>query len=161
MPAQKISPFLWFDNQAEAAARFYVSVFKKAEIRAIATYPEGSPGPAGTVMTVDFELFGQRFTALNGGPLFTFNESISFVVHCQTQREVDTYWKKLLAGGGKASQCGWLKDKFGVSWQIVPEVLFKLTSGKDTARTQRVFAAMLRMVKLDIKGLEAAAKKKS
>jgi predicted 3-demethylubiquinone-9 3-methyltransferase (glyoxalase superfamily) len=160
MPAQKISPFLWFDHQAEAAARFYVSVFK-GKVKEIARYPEGAPGPAGTVMTVDFELFGQPFTALNGGPLFQFNESISFVVHCKTQREVDTYWKKLLSGGGKPSQCGWLKDKYGVSWQIVPEVLFKLCRGKDKARTQRVFSAMLQMVKLDIKGLEAAAKQKS
>lgn len=157
---QKITPFLWFDTQAEEAVRFYLSVFKKGKIREIARYPAGGPGPEGSVMTVDFELFGQQFTALNAGPLFEFNEAISFVVNCRTQREVDYYWSKLVAGGGRTGQCGWLKDRFGLSWQIVPTALGELMSGKDAAKAERVMRAMLRMRKLDIKTLKQAATNK-
>jgi len=161
---QKITPFLWFNDNAEAAVKFYTSIFKKSKIGTIAYYDKAgeniSGRPVGSVMTVDFEIEGQDFIALNGGPMFKFNESISFVVNCQTQKEVDYYWKKLTAGGGKEVQCGWLKDKFGVSWQIVPTVLNELMSTKDAAKSQRVVAAMLKMVKLDIKKLKAAAKGK-
>lgn len=156
---QKITPFLWFDDNAEEAVRFYVSVFKQGKIGRVSYYGEGAPMPAGTVMTVSFKLFGQDYTALNGGPVFKFNESISFVVKCETQRELDTYWKKLTSGGGKAVQCGWLKDKYGISWQIVPTVLFELVGGKDKARSSRVMQALMRMTKLDIKKLKAAATK--
>jgi predicted 3-demethylubiquinone-9 3-methyltransferase (glyoxalase superfamily) len=156
---QKITPFLWFDNNAEEAAKFYVSVFKKGKIRSVSRYSEGAPAPAGTVMTVEFDLFGQRFVALNGGPVFKFNEAISFVVSCKTQREVDYYWKKLSAGG-KEVQCGWLQDKYGVSWQIVPTVLMELMTSKDRAKAARVTQAMMKMVKLDIAGLKKAAAKK-
>jgi predicted 3-demethylubiquinone-9 3-methyltransferase (glyoxalase superfamily) len=151
----KITPFLWFDGQAEEAAKFYASVFKNSKIRAVARYPEGPPGPAGTVMTVDFELDGQEFTALNGGPIFKFNEAISFVVHCETQAEVDEFWSKLLEGGTE-SQCGWLKDKFGVSWQIVPTVLIEMLQDRDAGKAKRVMKAMLEMKKLDIGGLKRA-----
>lgn len=158
---QKISAFLWFDNNAEEAVKFYLSVFKKGKIRKIAYYPEGSPGPAGSVMTVEFELFGQQFTALNGGPLFKFNESVSLVVNCKTQREIDRYWEKLSSGGGEKSQCGWLKDKYGLSWQITPtgiDDLFDARKNGEGAR--RAMQAMLQMGKLDIAKLKAAAKKK-
>jgi predicted 3-demethylubiquinone-9 3-methyltransferase (glyoxalase superfamily) len=158
---QKITPFLWFKDNAEAAAKFYTSVFKKSKLGKIARYGKAGEKvagrPAGSVMTVEFEIEGQKFIALNGGPIFQFNESISFVVNCRTQAEVDYYWKKLTAGG-KAVQCGWLKDKFGISWQIVPTVLSELMSTKDAAKSERVMAAMLKMVKLDIKKLKAAAK---
>lgn len=161
---QKITPFLWFNDNAEAAAKFYTSIFKKSKLGTIARYEKAgekvSGRPAGSVMTVDFQIEGQDFIALNGGPLFKFNESISFVVNCMTQAEVDYYWKKLTAGGGKAGQCGWLKDKFGVSWQVVPTTLNELMSGKDAAKSQRVMEAMLKMVKLDIKKLKAAARGK-
>jgi len=161
---QKITPFLWFNDNAEEAAKFYTAIFKKSKIGTIARYDKAgekvSGQPAGSVMTVDFQIEGQDFIALNGGPLFKFNESISFVVNCKTQKEVDYYWKKLTAGGGKEVQCGWLKDKFGVSWQIVPLELNKLMSSKDAAKSQRVMTAMLKMVKLDIKKLKAAAKGK-
>lgn len=160
MPTQKITPFLWFDNNAEEAVRFYLSVFKQGKILQITRYPAGAPGEAGSVMTVDFKLFGQRYTALNGGPGFKFNESVSFVVHCKTQREVDTYWKKLIAGGGEASQCGWLKDKYGLSWQITPEVLLDLITSKDRAKVERVMKVMMTMGKLEIKPLKAAAAKR-
>jgi predicted 3-demethylubiquinone-9 3-methyltransferase (glyoxalase superfamily) len=160
---QKITPFLWFDNQAEAAVKFYTSIFKNSKIGKIARYDSAgekvSGRPAGSVMTVEFELDGQEFIALNGGPIFKFNESVSFVVNCRTQAEVDHYWNKLSAGGKKV-QCGWLKDKYGLSWQIVPTVLNELMSGKDAAKSQRVMEAMLKMVKLDIKKLKAAAKGK-
>jgi predicted 3-demethylubiquinone-9 3-methyltransferase (glyoxalase superfamily) len=158
LPMQKISPFLWFNDNAEQAAKFYVSVFKKGKITNVTRYTEGSPAPAGTVMTVEFKLFGEEFVALNGGPAFTFTEAVSFVVHCKTQREVDYYWTKLSSGGGQTSQCGWLKDKFGLSWQIVPTALLELFSGKDRARSTRVMQAMLQMTKLDIKRLKAAAR---
>lgn len=153
---QKITPFLWFNRDAEKAAKFYVSVFKKGKVGAISRYTEGGPAPAGSVMTVEFRLFGQDFVALNGGPVFKFNEAISFVVHCQTQREVDYYWKKLSAGG-REIECGWLRDKFGVSWQIVPTVLMDLLKGKDRAKAARVMQAMMQMVKIDIKKLQQAA----
>ncbi|MCX6950725.1 MAG: VOC family protein [Verrucomicrobia bacterium] len=155
---QKITPFLWFNDNAEEAVRFYLSIFKQGKLGRITRYGENAPGPAGSVMTVPFKLFGQDFVALNGGPVFQFNESISFVVNCTTQREVDTYWRKLAAGGGRTSQCGWLKDKFGVSWQIVPVRLIELVSSKDAAQAGRVMQAMLTMTKIDLKRLEKAAK---
>jgi len=154
---QKITTFLWFDNNAEEAANFYISVFKNSRILTTARYPEGSPAPKGTVMVVDFELDGQRFTALNGGPHFKFTEAISLLVHCKDQEEVDYYWEKLTADGGQESQCGWLKDKFGLSWQITPDALLKLWSEADPAKAQRVMQAMMTMKKLIIKDLEAAA----
>lgn len=158
---QKITPCLWFDTQAEEAANFYTSIFKNSKIGKITRY--GKEGyeihgrEAGTVMTVDFEIEGQKFTALNGGPVFKFNEAISFVVHCETQKEVDYYWEKLSAGGDeKAQQCGWLKDKYGVSWQIVPEVLSELVGDPNSERSQRAMKAMLQMKKIDIKTLKQA-----
>ncbi|HEX3627295.1 MAG TPA: VOC family protein [Verrucomicrobiae bacterium] len=157
---QKITPFLWFDGQAEQAAKFYISIFGKSKILKIARVTEQAAKqigkPEGSVLTVEFELEGQRFVALNGGPMFKFNEAVSFVVNCKTQAEVDKYWDKLSAGGEK-SECGWVKDKFGVSWQITPTILPELLSGKDTAKAGRVIQAMLQMSKLDIKALKAAA----
>ena len=155
---QKIIPFLWFDGGAEEAAKFYTRIFRNARIESVSRYPEGSPYPAGTVMTVVFRLAGQRFIALNGGPEFKFNESISFVVSCETQKEIDYFWKKLSAGGQEV-QCGWLKDKYGLSWQIVPTVLSELLAG-DVDKSQRVMQALLKMVKLDIKKLKEAAKRR-
>ena len=156
---QKITPFLWFDNQAEEAVTFYTSTFKNSKIDKIARYgKEGEKAtgrPAGSVMTVEFQLEGQKFVALNGGPRFKFTEAVSFVVNCKTQAEVDTFWKKLSAGG-KEVQCGWLKDKYGLSWQIVPTVLGELLSDKDAAKSRRVMEAMLKIVKLDIKTLKDA-----
>jgi predicted 3-demethylubiquinone-9 3-methyltransferase (glyoxalase superfamily) len=156
---QKITPFLWFDNQAEEAVKFYTSIFKNSRIGKIARYDKAGEKvagrPAGSVMTVEFQLEGQEFVALNGGPHFKFTEAISFVVNCKTQAEVDRFWRKLSAGGRK-QQCGWLKDKYGLSWQIVPTVLGELMSGKDAAKSQRVMEAMLKMVKLDIKKLKDA-----
>ena len=158
---QKITPFLWFDDRAEEAAKFYTSIFKKSRIGKVARYNEAAEKiagrPAGSVMTVEFRLEGQDFVALNGGPQFKFNESISFVINCQTQAEVDYYWKRLSAGG-KEVQCGWLTDKFGVSWQVVPTILGELLSGKDKAKGLRVMQAMLQMVKLDINQLKQAAR---
>lgn len=158
---QKITPCLWFDNQAEDAARFYTSVFRNSRIGRIARYGEAGHevhGMApGTVMTVEFELDGHSFTALNGGPVFKFNEAISFQIHCETREEVDFYWEKLIAGGDeKAQQCGWLKDKFGVSWQVVPTALGELLNGPDHAKSQRAMTAMLQMKKLDIEALRRA-----
>jgi len=153
---QKISPFLWFDDQAEEAANFYVSLFDDAAVTNVARYPEGSPGPAGQVMTVDFRLAGQEFTALNGGPEFTFTEAISFFVHCKDQEEVDRFWTQLTEGG-EESQCGWLKDRFGLSWQIVPDRLGELLGDPDPARSQAAMQAMLQMSKIEIKVLEDAA----
>jgi predicted 3-demethylubiquinone-9 3-methyltransferase (glyoxalase superfamily) len=152
---QKIAPFLWFDGQAEKAARYYVSIFKKSKIRAISRYGEAGPGPVGSVMCVDFELEGQKFIALNAGPEFKFNLAISFMVDCKDQREVDYFWKKLSAGGKKL-QCGWLTDKFGVPWQIVPRVLMEMLDDEDTEKSQRAMRAMMSMVKLDIKKLKKA-----
>jgi predicted 3-demethylubiquinone-9 3-methyltransferase (glyoxalase superfamily) len=154
---QKITPFLWFDNQAEEAANFYVALFKNSKIVNIARY--GEAGPAGTVMTVTFQLDGQEFVALNGGPRFKFTEAISFVVNCETQQEVDKFWGKLSEGGEK-SRCGWLKDKYGLSWQIVPTVLNELASDSDPAKSQRVMQAMLQMDKIDIKVLKQAYEQK-
>ncbi len=160
---QKITPFLWFDNQAEEAVQFYTSIFKNSRIGKITRYDEAGEKaagrPAGSVMTVEFELEGQEFVALNGGPHFRFTEAISFVVNCKTQAEVDKFWRKLSAGG-KEVQCGWLQDKYGLSWQIVPTVLGELLSSKDAAKSHRVMQAMLKMVKLDIKELKRAAKQK-
>lgn len=150
----RISPFLWFDNQAEEAANFYVSIFKNSRIKEISRYPEGSPGPAGSVMVVSFELDGREFQALNGGPLFKFTEAISLAVSCETQDEVDFYWQKLSAGGQEV-QCGWLKDRFGLSWQVVPTALGRLMT--DPEKSKRVMGAMLKMVKIDIAALERAA----
>ncbi|HWR15211.1 MAG TPA: VOC family protein [Terriglobales bacterium] len=153
----KISPFLWFNNEAEEAARFYTSIFKNSKITKISRYGDSAPMPKGTVMVVEFEMNGQTFMALNGGPVFKFNESVSFVVHCENQEEVDYYWEKLTQGG-KEVQCGWLKDKYGLSWQVVPTALGRLTSSGDAAQSSRVMAALMKMVKLDIAALEAAAK---
>ena len=158
---QKITPFLWFEDNAEEAVKFYTSIFKNSRIGKIARYDKAgekvSGRPAGSVMTVEFQLEGQEFVALNGGPHFKFTEAISFVVNCKTQAEVDRFWKKLSAGGKKV-QCGWLKDKYGLSWQIVPTILEELLRDQDAAKSQRVMEAMLKMVKLDIKKLKAAAK---
>jgi predicted 3-demethylubiquinone-9 3-methyltransferase (glyoxalase superfamily) len=150
-----ITPFLWFDSQAEEAARFYTSIFPRSRVTRIARYGEGAPRPAGSVMTVAFELDGQPFTALNGGPHFAFSEAISFVVHCTTQDEVDRYWDALSAGG-QPQQCGWLKDRFGLSWQVVPTALLDMLQADDAARVRRVTEAMLHMVKLDITVLQQA-----
>jgi predicted 3-demethylubiquinone-9 3-methyltransferase (glyoxalase superfamily) len=154
MPQPK--PFLWFDNQAEEAAKFYVSVFPNSKITNAVRYGPGSPGAEDTVMTVAFELDGQPFTALNGGPIFQFTEAVSFVIDCEDQAEVDHYWRKLGEEGGKLSQCGWLKDRFGVSWQVVPKALPSLLGGGDPEASRRAMAAMLKMQKLDIAALEAA-----
>jgi predicted 3-demethylubiquinone-9 3-methyltransferase (glyoxalase superfamily) len=153
----KIAPFLWFDTQAEEAAKFYVSVFKDSKMGNIARYGEGMPGRKGSVMTAAFEIEGQSFTALNGGPQFKFTEAVSFVVNCDTQKEIDYYWDKLTAGGGKEVECGWLKDKFGLCWQIVPAVLFDLIQQSDQKKTDRVMKAVMQMKKLDIVALERAA----
>lgn len=153
---QKITPFLWFDTQAEEAANFYVSIFKNAKVLGIARYGEAGPGPKGSVLTVQFELEGQKFTALNGGPQFKFTEAVSFVVNCTNQEEVDHFWEQLLEGG-KESQCGWLKDKYGMSWQIVPKALVELLQDKDPAKANRVMQAMMKMIKIDIETLKRAA----
>jgi len=152
---QKITTFLWFDNQAEEAVNLYTSLFNNSRILEIARYGEGAPLPAGTVMTVAFQLEGQEFMALNGGPVFKFTEAVSLFVKCETQAEVDRYWEALSAGG-EVQQCGWLKDRFGVSWQIVPTQLGKLLGDPDPAKANRVMQAMLKMVKLDIEALQAA-----
>ena len=153
---QKITPFLWFDDKAEEAMNFYVSIFKNSKVAGIARYPEGGPGPVGSVMTAEFELDGQKFVALNAGPHFKFTEAISFVVNCETQEEVDDFWEKLSEGGEK-SRCGWLKDKFGLSWQVVPTVLGELMKDKDREKSKRVMQAMLQMDKLDVATLKQAA----
>ena len=162
----KISPFLWFDDQAEEAADFYVSVFNArpgsagdSEILGVSRYGEAGPGKPGSAMTVSFRLEGQELTALNGGPHHSFTEAVSFLVNCETQEEVDALWTAL-SEGGEEGPCGWLKDKYGLSWQIVPTVLGELLSDKDAAKSQRVMQAMLKMVKLDIKKLKQAAKQK-
>src|SRR5216117_2868096 len=152
---QKITPFLWFDGKAEEAMNFYTSIFKNSKIGRITRYGDGGPGPKGTVMSATFQLDGQEFVALNGGPQFKFTEAISFVVNCETQEEVDELWEKLSEGGEKV-ECGWLKDKYGVSWQIVPTVLDEMLQDKDAERSQRVMKAMLQMKKLDIARLEEA-----
>src|SRR5512136_2011671 len=154
---QKITPFLWFDNQAEEAMNFYISVFDNAKVLRIVRYGDVGPGPKGTVMTANFLIGGQEFVALNGGPAFTFSQAISFVVNCTTQEEIDSYWEKLSEGGEK-QQCGWLKDKFGVSWQIVPVALAEMLSDADSQKSQRVTKALLLMEKIDITKLNQAYK---
>ena len=158
---QKITPFLWFDNQAEEAVNFYVSLFWNSKIVSVTRYDEAgaaaSGRPKGSVMTIAFKLHGQEFVALNGGPVFKFTEAISFVVNCKTQKEVDRLWEKLSEGGDKnAQQCGWLKDKYGLSWQIVPTVLGKMLQDKDPKKSERVMKAMLQMKKIEIAGLKKA-----
>ena len=155
---QKITPFLWFDNQAEEAVKFYVSVFKNSKVKGMTHYTGEEPsGQKGSVMTVSFELDGQEFVALNGGPRFKFTEAVSFVINCETQEEIDYYWEKLTSGGGEEVQCGWLKDKYGMSWQIVPTILAELVDEKDPAKSERVMKALMQMKKLDIGKLEEAA----
>jgi predicted 3-demethylubiquinone-9 3-methyltransferase (glyoxalase superfamily) len=156
MQKQKITPFLWFDTQAEEAANLYISIFKDAKLLGVSRYGDAGPGPKGTVMTATFSLFGMEFIALNGGPHFKFNESVSFLVNCDTQDEIDHYWDKLIAGGGAPSQCGWLKDKFGLSWQITPRMLGELARSGEPARVSRMMQAMMKMKKLDIAGLQRA-----
>lgn len=152
---QKITPFLWFDNNAEEAANFYVSVFKDAKILSVSRYGDAGPGPKGTVMVAEFQIEGQEFVALNGGPRFKFTEAISFVVNCGTQEEVNYFWDRLSEGGEK-SRCGWLKDKFGLWWQVVPMVLGKLMSDSDQEKVKRVTEAMLKMDRIDIEPLQRA-----
>lgn len=147
---QKITPFLWFDNQAEEAINFYTSVFKDSKILIVAKYGKEGPGPEGTVMTAKFMIEGQEFVALNGGPQFTFSEAISFVINCENQEEIDYYWDKLSEGGEEQGP-GWIKDKYGVSWQVVPVILTEMLSDEDPLKSQRVMAAMMQMMKLDIK----------
>jgi predicted 3-demethylubiquinone-9 3-methyltransferase (glyoxalase superfamily) len=161
---QKITPFLWFDQEAEEAVKFYTSIFKNSKIGRILRYDKqtakASGRPAGSVLTIEFELEGQKFVALNGGPQFKFNESVSFVVNCETQEEVDYFWEQLTADGGEESQCGWLKDRFGLSWQVTPMVLIDMLHDKDAAKAERVMKAMLQMQKIDIGKLKAACRGK-
>lgn len=152
---QKIKTFLWFDNQAEEAVKFYTSIFKNSKIETISRYGDAGPGPKGTVMVATFQLEGQEFMALNGGPYFKFTEAISLLVNCETQQEIDEYWEKL-SEGGQESQCGWLKDKYGLSWQIVPTALGKLLTDPDGEKSQRVMKAMLQMSKIDLNRLQQA-----
>jgi len=152
---QKITPFLWFDGKAEEAARFYTSIFKNSKVLSIGRYDEAGPGPKGSVMTVAFELDGEKFVALNGGPQYTFSPAVSFMVNCETQQDVDHYWTRL-SEGGKEIRCGWLTDKYGLSWQIVPTILPELLQDKDPEKRKRVMKAMLGMVKLDIEALKRA-----
>ena len=154
---QKITPFLWFDSNAEEAVQFYLSVFKDGKIHTTTRYPEGAPSPAGTVMTIAFELKGQQFVAMNGGPGFPFTNAVSLVVNCDSQEEIDYFWEKLAADGGEPIQCGWLKDKFGMPWQVVPSQIWDWLNGDDPARVQRVTAKVWQMEKLDLAELERAA----
>ena len=153
---QKITPFLWFDGNAEEAANYYISIFKNSKMGKISRYGEAGPGPKGSAMSVTFQIEGQEFFALNGGPQFKFTPAISFFVNCETQQEVDDLWEKLSAGG-RTDRCGWLQDKFGVSWQIIPTVLGQLLGDKDPQRAKRAMQAMLQMTKIDIKKLQQAA----
>ncbi|WP_405655966.1 VOC family protein [Streptomyces sp. RK9] len=153
----KITPNLWFDTQALEAAEFYVSVFPNSKVTNVSYYGEAGPRPAGTVLTVDFSLDGQDYTGINGGPEFTFDEAVSFQIGCADQEEVDHYWTRLTADGGEESQCGWLKDKYGLSWQVVPDELITLVTDPDPERAQRAMAAMLRMQKIDVATVRAAA----
>lgn len=153
---RKITPCLWFDDQAESAAELYTSLFPDSKIVSVSRYGEAGPRPAGTVMTVEFQLAGQRFTALNGGPQFSFTEAVSFQVSCETQDEVDALWLKLTADGGEEVQCGWLKDRFGLSWQIIPEVFVELMGDPDPVKQNAVMSAMLQMKKLDGDALQRA-----
>src|SRR5580704_15689202 len=152
----KLTPFLWFDDNAEEAMNFYLSVFPNSKVVALTRYGDGGPGPKGSVMTAAFQLDGQDLVALNGGPVFKFSEAVSLVVNCETQAEVDRYWDKLPAGGGQQGECGWLKDKFGLSWQVVPSLLTKLLADKDAAKTARVMGALMKMTKLDGDALKRA-----
>jgi len=153
----KPTPYLWFDTKGQVAAEFYCSVFPNSRIVKISKYGQAGPRPAGDVMTVEFELDGQRFVALNGGPEFTFNEAVSFEIECQDQAEVDRYWSALTADGGEEGPCGWVKDKFGLSWQVTPRRLNELIADPDQSRGERAMAAMLQMKKIDIAAVEAAA----
>jgi len=153
---QKITPFLWYDDKAEEAVNFYTSIFKNSKVLSVLRYGETGPGPKGSVMSVEFQLEGQEFVALNGGPHFKFTEAISFVVNCETQEEVDYFWEKLTADGGAESMCGWLRDKYGLSWQVVPTILSELMQDKDAEKSQRVMKAMLQMKKIDIETLKQA-----
>lgn len=150
---QKITPFLWFDNNAEEAANFYQTVFKDAKIGKTLCYGKDGPGPEGSVLTIEFELNGQKFTGINGGPMFQFTEAVSFVIHCKTQEEIDHYWDRLTENGGQESQCGWLKDKFGLSWQVVPDILIELLQHPDKEKAHRVTQALFKMRKLIIADL--------
>jgi predicted 3-demethylubiquinone-9 3-methyltransferase (glyoxalase superfamily) len=152
---RKITPFLWFDTQAEEAAKFYCSIFSNAKILRTTRYGDAGPGPKGSVMTIEFELDGQALVALNGGPVYKFTEAVSFQIDCKTQQEVDTYWEKLSAGGEKGP-CGWLKDRYGLSWQVVPSVLPEMLTDPDPVKSQRVMAAMMKMKKLEIEPLKQA-----
>jgi predicted 3-demethylubiquinone-9 3-methyltransferase (glyoxalase superfamily) len=154
---QKITPYLWFDNNAEEAINFYTSIFKNSKIISESRYPEGAPVPAGTLMSATFQLEGQEFIALNGGPQHKFNEAVSFLVDCKTQAEVDDLWAKLTADGGEEGPCGWLKDKFGVSWQIIPTILGELLSDPDPVKAQNAMQAMFQMKKIEIDKLKQAA----
>lgn len=159
-PAQKITPFLWFDHEAEEAGKYYVSIFKNSKFLGVTRYGEAGPGPAGSVMTATFQLEDQVFTGVNGGPHFKFTEAVSFVIHCKSQEEVDHYWNKLIADGGQESQCGWLRDKYGLSWQVVPDALLQMLKDPDPKKSQRVMQAMLQMKKIEIPKLEQAYKGK-
>jgi predicted 3-demethylubiquinone-9 3-methyltransferase (glyoxalase superfamily) len=152
---QKITPCLWFDSNAEDAVKFYLTVFKNSKKGKVSYYGEGAPLPKGTILTIEFQIAGQKFLALNGGPYFKFTEAVSFVVNCETQKEIDYYWEKLSKGGTKV-QCGWLKDKFGLSWQIVPTLLNELITAKNSEKSSRVFQAIMKMKKLDINALKKA-----
>ena len=154
---QKITPFLWFDSQAEEAAKFYTTVFRNSKLDRVVRYGDGGPGPKGTVMVAEFTLDGQQFVALNGGPHYKITPAISFVINCRDQADVDHYWDKLTSDGGQPVQCGWLTDKFGVSWQVVPTILNQLMADPDKAKAARVTQAMMKMVKLDVAKLEEAA----
>ena len=153
---QKITPFLWYDNQAEEAAKFYTSIFKNSKMGTVRRYGEAGPGPKGSAMTVEFQIEGQDFLALNGGPHYQFTPAISLFVKCETQAEVDDLWEKLLSGGGKPNRCGWLQDKFGVSWQVIPTALSRLMGDPDPEKSSRVMRAMLQMEKINIEGLKRA-----
>ena len=155
-PAEKITPFLWFDKEAEEAANYYVSIFKNSKVLGVTRYGDAGPGTAGTVMTATFQIEDQVFTGVNGGPHFKFTEAISFVIHCKSQEEVDHYWEKLTANGGQESQCGWLKDKYGMSWQVVPDALLEMIKDPDPEKSRRVMNAMLQMKKIEIAKLREA-----
>lgn len=157
---QKITPFLWFDTQAEEAANYYVSIFKNSKVTTITRVGDHGPGPKGSVMTVAFQIEGVEFVALNGGSMFKFSEAVSFLVSCETQQEIDHYWDKLTADGGQPIQCGWLKDKYGLAWQIVPSAFFPMITDPDPAKRERVMQAMMQMVKFDLAGLQAAFEKR-
>jgi predicted 3-demethylubiquinone-9 3-methyltransferase (glyoxalase superfamily) len=155
--SQKITPSLWFDMNAEEAANFYVDLFDDGRILDVTRYPEGTPGPAGEVMTVEWELNGQKFVGINGGPQFQFSEAVSFMISCKDQDEVDYFWDRLTADGGKEGQCGWLTDRFGLAWQVVPEGMDEVFNDPDPAKAERSMAAMMKMKKLDVAELRAAA----